>query len=172
MCCFLKKILFSKSSEKKTDQAPSSGFSLWGDQDVPLREGIGRSPCKPKNVNFLWRAFSVTQTWLIWKSLMNLGPLIQNSVLQDYLPELHLRYLPSYQKCPLLWYCLFAPTRCGLSPPLPLDLYEKLWSWGEGGVGVGILPNNQKFSHFPHHKNPPSCIYIFCYQKCHSFPIK
>ena len=57
-------------------------------------------------------------------------------------------------------------------PPLPLDLYEKLWSWGEGGVGVGILLNNQKFSHFPHHKNPPSCIYIFCYQKCHSFPIK
>ena len=33
-----------------------SGFSSWGDQDVPLNEGTGEggggSPCKPKSLNF------------------------------------------------------------------------------------------------------------------------
>ena len=37
----------------------------------------------------LWRIFSTTQSWLIWKSSLELNPLIQNSVQQDYLIELY-----------------------------------------------------------------------------------
>ena len=37
----------------------------------------------------LWRIFSTTQSWLIWKNSLELNPLIQNSVQQDYLIELY-----------------------------------------------------------------------------------
>ena len=80
------------------------------------------------------------------KSLMELSPLIQNSVHQDYLPELYRRYLPSYQKSSFLWGCFVAPARCGLSPLL-LNLYRKPWRWRR------IIPNSQKFSGFRHQKN-------------------
>ena len=52
----------------------------------------------------LRHAFSVTQLWLIWKSSLELNPLIQNSVQQDYLPELY--------------------------PIIPLNIYGKPWGWG------------------------------------------
>ena len=51
----------------------------------------------PKNF-CLQRTFSVTQSWLIWKSLLEPNPLIQNNVLQDYLPELYPLYFCSYPK--------------------------------------------------------------------------
>ena len=73
---------------------------------------------------------------------------------------------PFLPKCPLLWCCFVAPTLCGLSS-LPLNLYGKLWGWGE------ILPNNQKFTHFPTRKIPCNrFINIFRYQKYYSFSIK
>ena len=80
------------------------------------------------------------------KSLMELSPLIRNSVHQDYLPELYPRYLLSYQKSSFLWCCFVAPARCGLSPLL-LNLYRKPWRWRR------IIPNSQKFSGFRHQKN-------------------
>ena len=45
-------LLLFQNHYSKADQAPSSGFSLWRDHDVPLRDGIGtvNSPCKPWNV--------------------------------------------------------------------------------------------------------------------------
>ena len=49
-------------------------------------------------------AFSVTQSRLIWKSSLELNALIQNSVQQDYLPELY--------------------------PIVPLNGYGKHWGWG------------------------------------------
>ena len=81
---------------------------------------------------------------LFEKAQLKVSPLIQNRVQQDYIPESYARHLTSYQKCPKM----FAPTRYGLFPP-PLNLYVKLWGW------VKILPNSQKFTHFPHQKNPP-----------------
>ena len=36
-----------------TIPSPPSGFSLWEDQDVPLREESGGTPCKPRRLNFL-----------------------------------------------------------------------------------------------------------------------
>ena len=51
----------------------------------------------------LWRIYLATKSWLIWKSLSELNPLIQISVQQDYLPELY--------------------------PIIELNLYEKLWVW-------------------------------------------
>ena len=53
------------------------------------------------------------------------------------------RYLPFYKKCPLLWCCFIEPNWCGLSLLL-LKLYEKPWGWEK------ILPNSQKFNHFPY----------------------
>ena len=54
---------------------------------------------------YLMHAFSITQSWLIWKSSLELNLLIQNSVQQDYLPE------------------LFPITS-------PLNIYGKPWGWG------------------------------------------
>ena len=82
---------------------------------------------------------------LVEKARWNLSPLIQNNVQQDYLLELYLMYLCSYQNCPLLWYCFVARTRCWLSL-LHFSLYRKPWGWGK------ILPNSQKLTPFPHHK--------------------
>ena len=56
---------------------------------------------------------------------MELSPLIQNSVQQDYFPELYPMYLPSSQICSLLWCCFVAPSKCGL-PPSPELLWEIL----------------------------------------------
>ena len=58
---------------------------------------------------------------LFEKVRLNLSPLIQDSVQQDYLPESYARYLPSYQKCQKI-VALF---RCGLFPTFPLNLYGK-----------------------------------------------
>ena len=44
-----------------------------------------------------------------------ISPFIQNSVQQDYVPELYTRYLLSYQKCQKV----VTPTRCGLSHIFP-----------------------------------------------------
>ena len=50
------------------------------------------------------------------------------SVQQDYLPELYPRHPHSYQKCPLLWCCLIAPTSrgCWLSTLSLEPLWETL----------------------------------------------
>ena len=50
---------------------------------------------------------------LFEKAQLELSPLIENCVQQDYLPESYARHLPSYQKC----HKIVAPTRCGLLPP-------------------------------------------------------
>ena len=120
-------------------------FSSWGNQDVPLSKGTGEkeSPCKPKSLNFpllldenityweiphIWEkgisegimpaaCIQLHNHDLFQKAQLKLSPLIQNSVQQDYLPELFPRYLPSYQKCQKI----VTPTRCGLSP-LPMNL--------------------------------------------------
>ena len=73
-------------------------------------------------------AFSVTQSWLIWKSSLELNLLIPNSVQQDHFLELYPVYLSSYKKCSFLWCCCVAPTRCGLSS-LFLNFYENPWRW-------------------------------------------
>ena len=79
---------------------------------------------------------------LFEKARLKLGPFIQNSVQLDCLPESYTS--PSYQKC----FKTVASMRCGLLPP-PLNLYGKPWGWEK------ILPNNLKFTRFPHQKNPP-----------------
>ena len=74
----------------------------------------------------------------LWKDMMELSPLIQNSIQQDYLPELYLRHLPSYQKCHLLWCCFVASTMCGLS----------LFPWifmGKTGDGKESYPTTKAF---------------------------
>ena len=53
---------------------------------------------------------------LFEKARLKLSPLIQNSVLQGYIPESYASYLLSYQKCQKI----VAPTRSGLST-LPLN---------------------------------------------------
>ena len=110
-------------------QAPSSGVSLSGDQDLTLRERLGGGyPCKPKSLNFylllditptkkieslcpsphhrphigekvfltafrliLPKPFSVAHIFshTIMTYLLDQNPIIQNSVLQNYLPELY-----------------------------------------------------------------------------------
>ena len=70
------------------DQAPSSGFSLWEDQDVPLRQGIW-------GVSLQAKKFELS---------LELNLLIQNSIQQDYLPELY--------------------------PIIPINIYVKLFGWG------------------------------------------
>ena len=54
---------------------------------------------------------------LFEKARLKLSPLIQNSVLQGYIPDSYASYLLSYQKCQKI----VAPTRRGLST-LPLNL--------------------------------------------------
>ena len=51
----------------------------------------------------LRHVFWVKQSWLTWKISLELNPLIQNSVQQDYLPELY--------------------------PIIPLNIYGKTWGW-------------------------------------------
>ena len=80
---------------------------------------------------------------LFEKAQLELSSLIQNRVQQDYLPESYAPHLHSYQKC----HKIVAPTRCGLFP-LPVNIYGKPWGCGK------ILPNSQKFTHFPHQKIP------------------
>ena len=52
------------------------------------------------------------------KAKLELSPLIQSRVQQDYLLESYARHLISYQKC----HEIVAPTRCGPFP-LPLNLF-------------------------------------------------
>ena len=90
--------------------------------------------------------FSVKQSWLIWKILMELILVIQNSVQQDYRPEMY----PSYQN--ISSFNVVSLHRPGLAshlppPPTPKSLW-KPWGWGK------LLPNSQKFAHFPQQKNP------------------
>ena len=65
----------------------------------------------------LWRTLSVSQSWLIWKSSLELNCVIQNNVQQDYL-------LP----CRIKWFWLIIAG----SPPL------------SKGRGVGVLSIIQK----------------------------
>ena len=82
-------------------------------------------------------------------------------------PRIMRQVSPFLPKCPLLWWCSVAPTRCRLSPLLSLSLYGKIWGWGK------ILPNSQKFTHFPTRKIfLHRLIYIFHYQKYLSSLIK
>ena len=82
-------------------------------------------------------------------------------------PRIMHQVSPFLPKCPLLWWCSVALTRCRLSPLLSLSLYGKIWGWGK------ILPNSQKFTHFPTRKIfLHRLIYIFHYQKYHSSLIK
>ena len=48
--------------------------------------------------------FSVIQSWIFWKNLLELNSLIQNSVQQDYLPEFY--------------------------PIVPINIHGKPWRWG------------------------------------------
>ena len=65
--------------------------------------------------NFACSIYSVIQLWLILHLTIMISPFIQDSVQQDYIPELYTRYLLSYQKCQKI----VAPTRCGLSHNFP-----------------------------------------------------
>ena len=58
---------------------------------------------------------------MIWKSSLELNPLIQNSVQQDYLPELYFI--------------------------IPVDIYGKPWGWERitpNSQNLLISPNNKK----------------------------
>ena len=70
--------------------------------------------------------FSVTQSWLIWKSSMELSLLIKNSVHQDYLPELYPGISLFTKMSRSLICCFVAHTRCEMSP-IPLNLHGKPW---------------------------------------------
>ena len=128
-------------------------------EHVPLSEGTGKggSTCQPKSFNFPLIAFrqilaktlraaciQLDNYDLLEEAWLKLSPLIQNCpaglstrIIYQVSP-----FLPKMSK-------IVAPVRCGLFPTLPLNLYGRLWGWEE------ILPNSQKFTHFPHQKNPP-----------------
>ena len=98
----------------------------------------------------LWYSFSVSQPWLTWEGSLELNPLIQNSVQQDYLPELYPPVSPfRLNMFSLLSSCFIAPIKCRLPCPFP-----KMFV-GYPGDEVRILPSSQKNSHFPHQKNLP-----------------
>ena len=63
---------------------------------------------------------------LFKKTWLNLSPLIQISVLQDYIPGSYTRYLLPYQKCQKLLH----PSSVD---PLLVNLYGKPWWCGESG---------------------------------------
>ena len=71
----------------------------------------------------LRRAFSITQPWLIWKSLLGLNPLMQNNVQQDYLPKKY--------------------------PIISLNIFGKPWGWERILPKLTYLFRYQKCIFFP-----------------------
>ena len=114
-------------------------------EHVPLSEGTGKggSTCQPKSFNFPLIAFrqilaktlraaciQLDHYDLLEEAWLNLSPLIQNSVQQDYLPESYTRYLLSYQKCQKLLH----PSGVDCSPPFR-------WTFmGDSGDGGKSYP--------------------------------
>ena len=79
---------------------------------------------------------------LFEKDQLKLNPLIQNRVQQDYLPELYVRHLPSYQKC----HKVVAPIRdCS---PFPRTLWVTL------GMGKNRTQQPKIYSFPPSEKSP------------------
>ena len=164
-----------------TIPSPSSGFSLWEDQDVPLKEGTGGTPCKPRRLNFpLCWILPPIKNWnspclLTWDHISGKKKVSLIAFRQNFNKnfgcsvhfQLHnhdlfvsssvnyLNYTPGIslltKNNPLLWCCFAAPTRFELPPPPHLPLNPFKKPWR----WEKILPNSQKLTHFLHQKNPP-----------------
>ena len=96
---------------------------------------------------------TVLLSQLIWKSSLELNPLIQSSFQQNYLPELFPLYLTKnvFHRSVLL----VVPTRYELSFPF-LQTFE-----GNPVNGGRIPTSSKKINHFLHQKNLPQQIASF-----------
>ena len=116
---------FQNNYSNQIKHTPKGGF--YGESRFATKGGTGKGSERPP--------------WLIWKTSLELNLLVQNSVLQNYLPELYPLYSSSYQTMfHLLWFCLLPPPciDCSISSPKSTVL-GKPCRWGDSFPAIKKL---------------------------------